>query len=659
MQDFPRLRFVGLFFAVLDFAAAQPLVWVTDSLAKVQPDSSPGAATAIALTAARNEFESFQVHVRAGDKPVEMNLSVSDLVNARTGQTLPAARNVAVFREGYVNVKLPSDANGITGQVPDPLIPVRDAYFHEPRNAFPVTVPPGSNQSAWIDVFVPPGTPWGIYSGNVTVLDRSSTLAVIPVELTVWNITLPSTATLKSAFGLSYPTFGNFAYGGYAGYGKYPGAKGNSETGIAMMHAAVAQFFLDHRVTVSQVVPFGTKPQGGWGTFDAIYGPLFDGTAGTELQGARMTTINYASYPPEAADLADWQSHFSQKGWLSRLFTYICDEPPSGCTWNSLVSDAALSHASAPKVSTLVTVNLEVAAAQGVLESIDILTPLVDNIQPKDQPSLRPAYDAWLARPGKQLWWYQSCNENESCVDGIPGPASATWPTYTTDSSPVRNRIFQWMAFLYRVAGELYYSTDDWTGSPWVSSYRYGGNGGGVLYYPGTSDQIGGTTPVPVASLRLKLIRDGMEDYEYLNALSEAGYDDLARALSAIFISNAYTFSNDPQQLQGVRRLIGAILHQLSLLPAPFSISGCAPSSFVAKSGDVLLTVNGAGFQPGDVVRWSSPDSGSEVSLPTVYVSSGQLTAMVSGSYLTSPGTATIVVRRNVVQAASTTAPIR
>ena len=49
----------------------------------------------------------------------------------------------------------------------------------------------------------------------------------------------------------------------------------------------------------------------------------------------------------------------------------------------------------------------------------------------------------------------------------------------------------------------------------WRDQWTNGANGDGNLFYPGTPDIIGGTTHIPVASLRLKYIRDGVEDYEY------------------------------------------------------------------------------------------------------------------------------------------------
>jgi hypothetical protein len=68
--------------------------------------------------------------------------------------------------------------------------------------------------------------------------------------------------------------------------------------------------------------------------------------------------------------------------------------------------------------------------------------------------------------------------------------------------------------------------------------------------------------------MRLKIIRDGMEDYEYLHALTNAGLGSFAMAEAQSFITNAYTFNNDPTALLNVRTVLGNKLHQLALTPS-------------------------------------------------------------------------------------------
>jgi len=170
-------------------------------------------------------------------------------------------------------------------------------------------------------------------------------------------------------------------------------------------------------------------------------------------------------------------------------------------------------------------------------------------MEPRDGKNQRSAYDGWLKGKNKHVWWYQSCDEHESCSNGFPGGKESTWPSYMVDATPVRNRVFQWLAFLDRIESELYYQTDYcWTATcngstdPWQTVYAFGGNGDGTLFYPGTPAKIGGTTPVSVSSIRLNLIRDGMEDFEYLNALAKAGQRTYAEKVARSFIKNALTF---------------------------------------------------------------------------------------------------------------------
>src|ERR1700732_2834483 len=58
-------------------------VWVTGPLAKVHSDNAtPGSIHWAEVASARNEFQSFQVHVQANSSPILLGVTVSDLVNA-------------------------------------------------------------------------------------------------------------------------------------------------------------------------------------------------------------------------------------------------------------------------------------------------------------------------------------------------------------------------------------------------------------------------------------------------------------------------------------------------------------------------------------------------------------------------------------------------
>jgi hypothetical protein len=68
--------------------------------------------------------------------------------------------------------------------------------------------------------------------------------------------------------------------------------------------------------------------------------------------------------------------------------------------------------------------------------------------------------------------------------------------------------------------------------------------------------------------MRLKMIRDGMQDYEYLNMLTNSGQGVFATQEAVSFITNSYTFNNDPTALETSREALGTKIHQLMLAQA-------------------------------------------------------------------------------------------
>ena len=77
--------------------------------------------------------------------------------------------------------------------------------------------------------------------------------------------------------------------------------------------------------------------------------------------------------------------------------------------------------------------------------------------------------------------------------------------------------------------------------------YLFGGNGDGTLFYPGLPDLIGGSTHIPVESIRLKLIREGLEDYEYLALLEKSRGQKAADDYVDMLVLTAYDYDQDPK----------------------------------------------------------------------------------------------------------------
>jgi hypothetical protein len=130
---------------------------------------------------------------------------------------------------------------------------------------------------------------------------------------------------------------------------------------------------------------------------------------------------------------------------------------------------------------------------------------------------------------------------------------------------PVANRILPWLAWKYAIEGELYFSMNEAferESDPWVDVSMFGGNGDGTLFYPGRTDHIGGARDIPIESIRLKLIREGLEDYEYLYQSSRQGLAQLAEESSTSIGSHIYQWDHRPETLYALRRKMGDALSE-------------------------------------------------------------------------------------------------
>jgi hypothetical protein len=336
-------------------------------------------------------------------------------------------------------------------------------------------------------------------------------------------------------------------------------------------------------------------PTDGSASFDLVYGPLFNGTPGHIagiLQGARLTSYNIAPLPSQfnSATFQNFQNHFSANGWITPFYG-LWDEPnpndPS--VWTTLVTNGNLEHTfSASIIPNAVTTDIVTAGNYGALNTIDWLVVNLVTLEPGAGYPMQDlsAYRTWLSgNPGRQFWSYQACTDAGTCTNSIPGPEYPgypnTYPNYDIDGTPVANRIMEWMTYLHGQVGELYYYIDVCDGpggvsnqcgypalaspNPLISVYYSGGWGDGTLMYPGSSAYVGATIPIWLPSIRLKMIRDGMQDYEYLNALRNLGHASFVADEAQTFISNSYTFSNDPSVLEAVRMALGNKLHELRI----------------------------------------------------------------------------------------------
>jgi hypothetical protein len=531
---------------LLAASGADVRVGVASAMEKPRPGDPLPRGRAIELAAAAGECESAQIVVRPRVALEALSAEAAPLDG-------PTRVPVALYRVVALRLARASGFDGEAGEWPDPLVPARDAWFGEVRRAFPVRVDAGGTQSIWVEVCLPRGAPAARWRGAVVLRDGARAVARVPVEVRGWPFELPPTSSLPVTFGVA-TRLGT----------KVLGAPDDPDVARALAAAA-----LRHRVTphgLSFDAPSG-RCEGGacrldWKAFDAEVGPVLDGTL---VPGARGTfadlRVPAAVWSGPEADaiayLAAWRRHFEERGWADRLWLFTLDEPKPA-QLAELARRARLARAAGVRVFATTR---PAPALDGL---VDAFAP---NLTFFDGGSRRFASTKPGAGEGRPFW-YASCLSH-GCGE-IPerGPdreamkqAFRGWPGYEIDRPAAAARAMAWLAWRERVAGELYYDMIyGWRADPWQDPRAFAGNGDGTLLYPGLPSRWGGTRPFPVESIRLKLIRDGLEDLEMLRLAEQRGLGALAERVAARVAPSLRGWSRDPRDWLVARRELAEAL---------------------------------------------------------------------------------------------------
>lgn len=535
-------------------------LWTTTTMDKVLREAAPPAAAgdAIALHAARNEFESFQVVVRAA-----AGATATLALTPFSGPGAGAVTRRELRRVEYVRVAAPSDASSIpSGMIPDPLVP---ASFGSAQ-----PVPGGQNQPFWITIHVPADAPAGDYAATLTVTVAGAAQQ-IPVRLHVFGFALPA----RIGFDGNWNT--NF------------GALGGSDSLAAV--EALKTFFFEHRLTPSGVAwPAGLNHDGGI-RYDCASGAFveeandyhFSRLGPKYVDGTGWNGVGFPSFQvmqfvdnatprpttfcgvargdPYGTDaynaawsrlLAAIDAYLVAHGWAEKGYYYVQNEPQEQADYNLAAFLANLSKTAAPHLRIAVSEEPKPEIAENARaggHGYDLWWADLSEFDP-DYAQVRQA-------AGEEVWWYF-----------LHGDRPPHFNPITIDHAGIESRIPFWAAWKYRVKGFAYYSVTGWGSDPYQDPRPQGTaqNGDGFLLYP---PRDGGL----VSSIRFELLREGAEDYEYLLLAAggaapatpgqPAGCD--ASVASAVSSTTAYT--RDASALMDLRRQLGLYLEG--------KVSGC------------------------------------------------------------------------------------
>ena len=483
---------------------------------------------AIRLAAARNEAEAVQLVVRAGKKSLKGLTARVSALEGPDGAVIPA-KNIDLLRVHYLDIARPTDSTGAAAPWPDPLPPFTR----------PVDVEANQNQPIWIRVTVPRDAPAGLYRGAIEVNARGYE-ASTSLEVEVFDFTLPDRMTCSTAFGFRPELVWRY----------------HNLKDPAQRRAVLAKYLENYsrhhispydpapldrlKVTWKKDAPGGPKPVFDWSAWDAALDRAFGGYhftsfrlsipglgGGTFHARREPKLLGYAEDTPEyRAAFRNYcgamQAHLREKGWLDEAFVYWFDEPAPR-DYAFVMNGFRKLKEAAPDIRRMLTEQVE----EGLTGGPNIWCPVSYNFDPKSARE--------RMRKGETFWWYVCC-----------GP-KAPYCTLFIDHPATEMRAWLWQTWKRRISGILVWATNYWTSSAaypdrnkpqnpyedpmsWTSGYstpagvkRPWGNGDGRFVYPPEA-AADGTPPGPILdgpvdSIRWEMLRDGIEDYEYLAML--------------------------------------------------------------------------------------------------------------------------------------------
>jgi hypothetical protein len=251
-----------------------------------------------------------------------------------------------------------------------------------------------------------------------------------------------------------------------------------------------------------------------------------------------------------AVYLAAWDTFAQANPWAGQYFFYVADEPHTLEQYNLAKQYGDIIHAYAPSVKRLVA---------------------LDNPPRATWPNLDDASDIYvllfsLATPAN-IQKYHDLNKDVWVYTAL----TRTGPVWELDSDLLNFRIPAWCSYILGVKGILYWSTTVWAGDarrnqPYIDTWTtpvtfqmeggYTYNGEGSLLYSGVPAGIQG----PVASMRLKVFRDSVEDFDYLKLFESLTSRDQAVSQASSIAKDFVTYDKNPESYIAKRKAIAEMI---------------------------------------------------------------------------------------------------
>lgn len=527
----------------------------------------------VTLEAARGEWESLQLIVTGA--PVELKgvtLTATELTGP-DGAKIPAP---GILREHYVRVSKSTPMSPLPlGEYPDALVP-QDFPWQDLPDEKQV------HQPFWLDVFVPYGSKSGLYAGEASVKSsKGAELQRAKILLRVSDFDLPVVPRLRTSIMTVWRRIAEVH--GFDRQKEPPGPE------LAALLEQYNDFFAAHRLSIDTTYP--TYPTPSSGKLDekvveagirkqllhrhasALSLPIwqewpFDDPLGKDREAA----MSYA---------ARWMKLLKKMNMESRGYVIMgdLDEPNDADgyalvrRWGDFFNEAEAVHG--VRLPLLVTEQPSPDSWwYGRLDGfVDIWTPHLSSVW-QDMEGPKGARDiARRLKAGDEVWCYPALVQMPDAWEAAHGKPQtlkeSNPPVWCLDFPAMNHRIVSWLMPRHGITGLSYWSTlhvepavDVWKDAGTFHSLTTEDvyNGDGSLIYPATRKRHG--RHMPVASIRLKWLREMADDYDYLMLAKDLGLEKQAMAQASSFARGFGDWNDDVPKLYAARREIAALISQ-------------------------------------------------------------------------------------------------
>lgn len=465
-------------------------------------------ANVLHLECAANEYEPAQFAIRSNRKLKNVSIKLGDLVNKERGYKI-LSKNLKWNFIGYIPIK--KNTPEVTDCGRHKYVPNGELLCKAPCNVpdalldkKSLTIDANQTQPVWLTVYVPERTPPGSYVGKATVITHS-VKKIIPIKLTVYPFKLPKDRHLYVTYWINIDRIAKAYH--VKKYSKkfweilerYAQNMYQHRQNVFMvpwqlikvyrekdnklsfdysifdhyievfMHAGVSDM-----IEISHIAHFG---EGGWQSKKIVL---------DSVNIIDKKTGNVVYLPDNqgmSALLRSLQKHLEKKGWLNKSVIHVADEPSfhNIASWKKA---ARFVRKYAPKIRTI-----DAIEATGFGNLLDIYVAHLGYIRNWD--SYRRAQ-----RLGAELWFYTCCQPY------------GYYPNRFLDYSLIKTRILHWMNYAFDINGYLHWALGAWTNNPFGTPNTKYPPGDTYVVYPGKNG--------PLNSIRWEMLRESLEDYEYL-----------------------------------------------------------------------------------------------------------------------------------------------